>query len=206
MLWTRTGRLNPLGCTSPTVSETAHVLGGRQHAVGDQHLPGPGIGAQAGGEIRDAADGGVVEASFEPDPAEGREALGDTDSQRQVMPVAEPASPRVRARRHGCPRPSGPRAPRRRHTESGSLKNTIIPSPVNRSRVPSYWWTKRSDDPVVLAEHAHHLFGLTCLRERGEVPQIGEDDDDLAPMALQQGLVADDQLRPVAVTGSGAAG
>ena len=41
MLWTRTVRLNPLGCTSPTASATADVLDGGEDAVGDQHLPGP---------------------------------------------------------------------------------------------------------------------------------------------------------------------
>ena len=91
MLWTRTVRLNPLGCTSPTISRYGHVLDGCEHAVGDQYLPGAGVGTQSGGEIRDTADGGVVEAALEADPAEGREALGDADSQGEVVTVAAPS-------------------------------------------------------------------------------------------------------------------
>ena len=53
---------------------------------------------------------------------------------------------------------------------------------------------QRPHRPVVLGEDAHHLLGLAGLGERGEVPQIGEEHDDLAAMALEQVLVADDQI------------
>ena len=66
------------------------MLDGRKHAVGHQYLPGPGIRAQAGSEIRHAADGGVVEAALEADPAESRKALGDTDSDREVVSLTTP--------------------------------------------------------------------------------------------------------------------
>ena len=77
-----------------------HVLGGCEHAVGDQNLPGSGIGTQPGGEIGDTADGGVVEAALEADPAEGREALGNPDSDREVMTVPAPARGELSSRRH----------------------------------------------------------------------------------------------------------
>ena len=68
-----------------------HVLDGGENAVGDQHLPGPGVRAQPRGEIRDAADGGVVEAAFEADPAERRVTLGDPLPESEV--VAPPTPP-----------------------------------------------------------------------------------------------------------------
>ena len=66
------------------------MLDGRKHAVGHQYLPGSGVRTQAGREIRHAADGGVVEAALEADPAESRKALGDTDSDREVVSLTAP--------------------------------------------------------------------------------------------------------------------
>ena len=61
---------------------------------------------------------------------------------------------------------------------------------------------------VVLREHAHHLFGLARLGERGEAAQVAEHDHDLAPMAVEEGLVArvDHQVDQLRARGSGAAG
>jgi hypothetical protein len=39
---------------------------------------------------------------------------------------------------------------------------------------------------VVLAEDAHHLFGLRGLREGGKASQVEEDDGDLPPMRLER--------------------
>ena len=169
MLWTRTERLNPLGCTSPTISATATCSVRREHAVGDQYLPGPGIGAQPGGEIRDTADRGVVEAALEADPAEGRKALGDTDSQGEVMAVAEPAGGKLA---HGVPelqrhpdRTLGRVVTRDRVVEEHH--DPVTGEPLERAFVCV---DQRPDGPVILAEHAHHFLGLTGLRERREVP------------------------------------
>ena len=81
-------------------------------------------------------------------------------------------------------------------TGTGSLKNTIMPSPVKRSSVPSCSRTSAPHRRVVLAERAHQLLGLGGLGERGEAAQVEEDDDDLAPVALQRvlGAAGDDQL------------
>jgi hypothetical protein len=76
---------------------------------------------------------------------------------------------------------------------TGSLKNTMMPSPVNRSRVPSCRWTRRRQR-VVLGEDVHDLLGLTGLREGGEAVEVAEHDDDLAPVAREQLLVADDDV------------
>ena len=100
MLWTRTGAAESLGLHVANQFRHRHMLGACEHAVGDQHLPGAGVGTQPGGQIGDAADGGVVEPALEADPAEGRKALGDTDSQGEVMAVAEPAGGKLA---HGVP-------------------------------------------------------------------------------------------------------
>jgi hypothetical protein len=51
-----------------------------------------------------------------------------------------------------------------------------------------------ADGVVILGQYAHHLLGLTRLSERGEVPEIGEQDHDFAAMAAQQGFVTDDEI------------
>ena len=50
---------------------------------------------------------------------------------------------------------------------------------------------------VVLAQHGHDVLGLDALRERDEAPQPARDDGDLAPVALEEGLVprGHEQLR-----------
>ena len=49
---------------------------------------------------------------------------------------------------------------------------------------------------VVLAQHRHDLLGLAGLGEGGEAAQVAEHHDDLAPVALEERLVAgvDDQV------------
>ena len=49
---------------------------------------------------------------------------------------------------------------------------------------------------VVLPEHLHHVLGLDRLGERREAAQVAEDDGDLAPVALEERVVArrDDEL------------
>ena len=42
---------------------------------------------------------------------------------------------------------------------------------------------------VELGQDGHHLFRLRGLRERGEAPEVAEDDRDLASVALQHALV-----------------
>ena len=59
---------------------------------------------------------------------------------------------------------------------------------------------------VVVGENSHHFLGLARLGERCETPQIGEEDDDLAAMALQEASVADDPDPPAAVTGNDVTG
>ena len=156
---------------------------------------GFGVSAQPGGEVGDAADRRVVEPTVEADPAQRRVALGDPDPESEVVPLPRPASarPRTRVRIATLIRiaRSGPSSHR-----TGSLKNTIRPSPAKRSSVPSNRKIRSPSACVVLLQDAHHLLGLARLGERREAAQVAEHDDDLAPVALEERLVAgvDDQL------------
>src|SRR5881275_2530294 len=96
---------------------------------------------------------------------------------------------------------------------TGSLKKIIMPSPVNRSSVPSCsrirrpisaWYSRSTPmtaEPeevmgVVLPQHPHDLLGLGGLGERGEPAEVEEDHGHLAAMALEGvlGVAAHDQL------------
>ena len=193
MLWTRTVWLNPFGLHVADLFGDGHVLDGGENAVGDQHLPGPGVRAQPRGQIRDAADRGVVEAAFEADPAESREALGDPLPEGEVVAFAAPPNGQLVHRI----------ADLQRHAD-GALGGVVVRDriveehhdpvagePLERALVLVDQCAHR---PVVLREHPHHFLGLTGLGERGEVPQIGEEHDDFAAMALEKVLVADDQI------------
>ncbi len=43
---------------------------------------------------------------------------------------------------------------------------------------------------MVVGQHTHDLFGLAGLGERGEIPEVAEDDDDLAAVTLQERLIS----------------
>ena len=180
---TRTGRLNPLSGSSPICVADRHRLGGVEDPLGGQHLPRSGRVAQPGGEVGDAADRGVVEATLEPDPAQGGEALGDPDRRGQVVAAARP--PCRPARRTRSRMATDIRIARSGASSigSGSLKKTISPSPVNRSSVPSYAKISSPSASWYSREDAHHLLGLARLGERREAAKVAEDHDDLPAMA-----------------------
>ena len=85
------------GASEPAQAELAErlrdhdLLGRRVHAPADEDLARPGGLAQALGEDRHAADGGVVRAVLEADPAERGVALGDADDRVQVVALPAPA-------------------------------------------------------------------------------------------------------------------
>src|SRR5215469_1800275 len=78
---------------------------------------------------------------------------------------------------------------------TGSLKNTMIPSPENWSSVPSNWLTS-AERAMVFPEEVEHFLGLGGLGKGGVAPQIAEHDDDLAAMAFEDVFVTlrDNQL------------
>src|SRR5262245_43008800 len=65
---------------------------------------------------------------------------------------------------------------------TGSLKNTMMPSPENWSSVPSNA-DKRPQSSMVFSQEVEDFLGLRGLGERGVAAQVAEHDDDLASMA-----------------------
>src|SRR5262249_47211990 len=82
-------------------------------------------------------------------------------------------------------------------TASGSLKNTIRPSPAKCSSVP--WWIGTSSPirPVVVTQQLHRLLGSRALGERGRPPEISEQARDIRSMTREQLLpaIAREELR-----------
>src|SRR5215831_7819196 len=79
---------------------------------------------------------------------------------------------------------------------TGSLKNTMIPSPENWSSVPSNCSTSGPRAPWYRRRKSSTSLGLGRLGESGVAAQVAEHDDDLAAMAFEDLLVAlrDDEL------------
>src|SRR5215469_10791650 len=76
---------------------------------------------------------------------------------------------------------------------TGSLKNTMMPSPENWSSVPCSDPAQRA---MVLTQEVEHVLRLSGLGEGGVTAQIAEHDNDLAPVAFEDALLTlcDDHL------------
>ena len=116
--------------------------------------------------------------------------LRDTDSHGEVVPSAPPAFGEVshdvaNLQRHPH-RPLGGVVALNRVVEEHH--DPVAREPLER---PFVGVDERPDGAVILAEHPHHLLGFAGLREGGEVPEIGEQHHDFAPMACEQVLVTD---------------
>src|SRR6516225_6962110 len=73
---------------------------------------------------------------------------------------------------------------------TGSLKNTMIPSPEHWSSVPSKWLTSGPQCAMVFAQKFEDFLGLSDFSKGGVAAQIAEHDDDLAAMAFEDPFVA----------------
>src|SRR6516165_280855 len=73
---------------------------------------------------------------------------------------------------------------------TGSLKNTMIPSPENWSERSFILADQRSQRAVVFSQEVQDFLGFGSLGEGGVAAQIAEHDDDLAAMAFKDFLVA----------------
>ena len=170
-----------------------HVLDGGENAVGDAHLPWTGVRAQPRGQIRDAADGGVVEAALKTDAAQRRKALGNPLSEREIPPLTPPPHGqlvhRVADLQRHAHRTLGGVIVRDRVVEEHHYP--VAGEPLEGALVLVNQCAHR---PVVFGEYAHHFLGFTGFCERGEVPEIGEQHDYFPAMALEEVLVADDQI------------
>src|SRR5215469_11050635 len=79
---------------------------------------------------------------------------------------------------------------------TGSLKNTMIPSPENWSSMPSNWLTSGPSAPWYSRKKSSTSSGSAVSGEGGVAAQVTEHDDDLAAMAFEDFLVTvrDDQF------------
>jgi hypothetical protein len=92
------------GLSDPLQLELAHgldrhgVLDLRQHPRTNQDLPSLRLIAKPRGNIRHRPDGGVIEASLEPDGAERGEAVRDANAEANVL--SEPTTRSFHGKRH----------------------------------------------------------------------------------------------------------
>src|SRR6516162_7277703 len=77
---------------------------------------------------------------------------------------------------------------------TGSLKNTMMPSPENWSSVPSNWLTSGPSAPWYSRKKSRTSSG--CLGEGGVAAKVTEHDDDFAAMAFEDFFITlrDDQF------------
>src|SRR6185312_11913001 len=67
------------------------TAGGGEDGAVDHELAGRSVGAEAGREVHDGAEGRVVEAAVEADHTEGRTAVGEADAVAEVVAGGLPA-------------------------------------------------------------------------------------------------------------------
>ena len=173
------------------------------HSLADQDLARGGLGAEPGREVRDAADGRVVGATLEADPAEGGVTLRDSDGEVEVVALATPP---LRQLADADPhRDRHPHRAQRRVVAWDRVveehHETVAGEALERPLEAVHQIAQRG---VVLPSTCHHVLGLDRLRERREAAQVAEHDRDLAPVALQERVVArgDDAARRAAARGS----
>src|SRR5437762_13544289 len=73
------------------------------------------------------------------------------------------------------------------HRVVKDYKHTVAGEAIERSLVAV---DERSQRAVILAQDSHHVFRLGGLRKRGKAAHIAEQHDDIAPVALEDGLTA----------------
>ena len=125
----------------------------------DENLAVGGFAAQARRQVDHGADRGVVEASFEADATERGVPLSDADTKAEFMAVLAPFGGKTAT-------PSRiSTAMRTARTEgsghgSGSLNQTIRPSPAKRSSVASYLWMSLPSVAMIFAQDLDDLLRL----------------------------------------------
>ena len=188
-------RLNPRSSRVPASSPTASGPAAENTRSVTRICHGSAVGAQPGGQVGDAPDRRVVVPALEADPAQGGVALGDPDAEGEVVALASPGL--RQAADPGPHRDAHPDRARRTvvaaHRVVEEDHQPVAGEPLERALEPEDQVAERG---VVLLQDAHHLLGLARLGERGEPAQVAEHHDDLAPVALEERLVAgvDDQL------------
>ena len=145
--------------------------------------------------MTDVADGAVLVAALEPDPAERRVAGRDPDAQAELVAALAPV--RAEGLRNAC-QASAVRTAASSWSSitAGSLKNAISPSPAKCSIVPPFATTSSPAAVWYSPQDAEHLFWFGCLGECREAAQVEEERGDLAPVTCEEllALVAREQV------------
>ena len=114
-----TGPAEPLQLEIPDRLAGDEVLGPESTRCVTRICPAGRFRAQPRGEVRHAADRGVVEAPLEADPAQRGVALRDADAEAEIVAPAAPALRPARRPGRAWRRPSDRALGRRRRTGSG---------------------------------------------------------------------------------------
>ncbi len=155
------------------------------HPAVDKNLSVAGLRAEARGEIDDRSDRRVVAATLKPDRPERCISLSDADAEAERVAGGAPSGgqlfePRPHRRGHSRRRQAGVGTGNRIVEQH---QHTIADEAFERA---FELMNQRAERCMILPKNGHHLFRLGDLRERGEAPQIAEDDRHFAAMALQR--------------------
>ena len=169
--------LDPLGVT-------ADVLDGCKSACAEQDIPVVRLIAQPGREIYRTAVGGVVIPPFEAHHADGRIAERDPDPKAQPVPELAPLTAKL-----GHPRPHRDGQPHRLagRVVAGQRVVEDHHDPVAGAVVdPGRMGRDQLAHLLVIGlQHLDRLLGLRLLTERREAADVGEENPDQRPVALQ---------------------
>ncbi len=189
-----TGRAKPLTSTAPTSRSSNSAAAPVRTRRLTRIWPGRGEVAEPGREVGHRPDRRIVPPALEADPPERRVALRDADAEAEVVAAGppargEPLDPLAHGDRHPDRARRGVRARRRVVEEDHEpvAGEMLQGAPEGEHELP--------EGRVVVPEDGHRLLGLGHLGECREAAEVGEDRRDLAPVALEEGLVAglDDQ-------------
>ena len=155
----------------------------------DENLAAARFRTEACGEVRNGANGGIVEPPWESNSPARRISDRHADAEVELVPALSPFRHQgVRALAHLDSHAD--RLPRRvvdRHGVVEKHHHAIAGELFERATVFEDEWSQR---PVILVEHRHHVLWLGCFRERGEAAHVAKHHRDLPAVALQKVIAA----------------
>jgi hypothetical protein len=159
------------------------------HALRDENLAVARLLAEPGAQICDGADRRVVESAFVADAPDGGVAHVNAGAEAECEAAAAPLVEQpLDAVAHGDRHLH--RARRRVGTGDGIVEEHHEPvagEPLERTLVAG---DESPDRRVIVAQQAHHVFGIGFLGESGEAAKIAEEHGDLPPVRSEHRLVA----------------
>ena len=154
-----------------------------------------GFAAKARGQIRDGADGAVIDAPWKSDATDRGKSLGDAHAHQQIVATLLPSGTEGNhfpLHGQGHARGAGRRVVDA-HRVVEKNHDAVAGETLQRAFV-------LQDQPahgrMVFTEDAHHLLGIGGFGKGGEAAQVQKNDGNLAPVAFQRiiGATGDDQI------------